>query len=365
MDSQKNGKTVDVYFLPTKSSEQDEEKLSSTKSFWHVDKEMLRFKIHYFLYVGGIAAGIPYVIVLAKDRLGVSASSLGVALNAIFTLSDTACNESIQKYGGSFGQQRLWGGIGWGTVAPLAGFINDYTDGYLASYILMGVMMVLFLINMSTMDLVKPHFSKNILKDVGTVLKSKDFLIFEAMVFINGLGTVMIWFYLIWFLNSIGGSELLCGLSMTVQSFVGVIPFMFFSDYIIKKLGHFNILIVGLAGYTTRFLWYSYLQNPWMVLPVEFLHGITYGLYYPTLASYAKLTAKPGTEATTQAIIFSTHEGLGSGIGCVISGIAFDYFGGHQTYFYSSMICLSGAFMALIYSLHLQRRKGTIQLATE
>ncbi|KAG8179143.1 hypothetical protein JTE90_015333 [Oedothorax gibbosus] len=143
----------------------------------------------------------------------------GVALNAIFTLSDTACNESIQKHRGSFGQQRLWGGIVWGTVAPLAGFINDYTEGYLASYILMGVMMVLFLINMSTMALVKPHFSKNILKDVGTVLKSKDFLIFEAMVFVNGLGTVMIWFYLIWFLNSIGvasyyvGSQLLSSLS--------------------------------------------------------------------------------------------------------------------------------------------------------
>ncbi|KAG8179542.1 hypothetical protein JTE90_000943 [Oedothorax gibbosus] len=606
MDSQKNGKTIDVYILSTKSAEQDQEKLKSPKSFWHVDKEMLRFKIHYFLYVGGLAAAMPFVVVLAKDRLGISASSLGavltaqmfififtkiligyladyfnklkemivaliiiyiscffllltipvieiemfptsnevslknnctkyhdilyatnlkdtsnttsletsnvshflssnefhksacyplsesdfenvimgitneypykqtykessqnssnnfviiilsetfqekfcfislnsqksfsieniscnifrdrciyessatakfnpetfndvrlqcstcnnenytllssqdkiyikkdtetyqfwlfallytvagVAANAIFTLSDTACNESIQKHGGSFGQQRLWGGIGWGSVAPLAGFINDCTGGFLASYFLQGVMLVLFLWNMSKIDLVKPTFSKNILRDVGTVLQSKDFLMFEAMVFLNGLGTGMIWYYLIWFLHSIGGSDLLCGLTLTVQSFVGVIPFMFFSGYIIKKLGHFNILIVGLAGYTIRFLWYSYLQNPWFVLPVEFMHGITYGLYYTALASYAKLSAKPGTEATTQAIIFGTHEGLGSGIGCVISGIGFDYFGGHQTFFYSSMACLSGASIGLFLSLHLQKRKGTIQVA--
>ncbi|GBN15624.1 hypothetical protein AVEN_51239-1 [Araneus ventricosus] len=35
-----------------------------------------------------------------------------VSTNATFTLSDTACCESIQKSGTEFGRQRLWGTIG-------------------------------------------------------------------------------------------------------------------------------------------------------------------------------------------------------------------------------------------------------------
>ncbi|GBM77555.1 hypothetical protein AVEN_102804-1 [Araneus ventricosus] len=236
-----------------------------------------------------------------------------VSANATFTLSDTACCESIQKSGAEFGRQRLWGAIGWGVVAPLAGFLNDYTESFLAAWILMAAMLLLFLWNLFNLDLVKPHFSQNILRDVGTVFRSKEFLSFELAILMNGISLGMVWFYLIWFLRSIGGSELLCGLCLTVQSFGGSIPFMFYSGWIIRKIGHFHVLILALFTNVIRFLWYSYLRNPVLALPVEVTHGITYGLYYTALASYGKLSAKPGTEATTQSILFSTNEGLGGG----------------------------------------------------
>ncbi|GFR16925.1 major facilitator superfamily domain-containing protein 6 [Trichonephila clavata] len=238
-------------------------------------------------------------------------STASICSNAIFTLSDTACYESIQKTGADFGKQRLWGAVGWGSIAALAGFINDYTGDFLASWLLMAAMFLAFLWNISKLDLVKPHFSKNILGDVGSLFKSKEFLAFEVVILMNGMSTGMIWFYLIWFLTAIGGSEFLCGLSLMVQTLLGVLPFMFFSGWFVKKVGHFQILSACFLMYVIRFLWYSYLYNPWLVLPVEFLHGITYGLYYTVLASYGKMSSKPGTEAMTQSVIFSTHEGLG------------------------------------------------------
>ncbi|KAG8181147.1 hypothetical protein JTE90_024443 [Oedothorax gibbosus] len=441
MSLEKKENVINICISPTKPPVA--EKLPVTKTFWNINKEMLRFKIHFFLFLGGLAAGVPYVIVLAKNRIGISASSLGVVLtgqmflfiftkpiigyladyynklkeiisvlidetlsptpvteleciscdflkqtretpsfrkkdyqtyqfwlfsmldtisaiclSGIFTLSDTACFESIQKHRGDFGKQRLWGNIGWGFVALLAGFLNDYTNDFLAAYVLMGILLSLFLWNISKIDLVKPHYSKNILKDVGTVLRSREFLFFEVVIFCNGIGTGIIWYYLIWFLNSIGGSELLIGLSLTVQSIVGGIPFMFFSGWFIRKFGHFNLLVVSMAAYGIRFLWCSYLQNPWWILPVEFLHGINYGLYYTVLGSYAKLSAKPGTEATTQAILSSTHEGLGAGFGCVLSGMGFDYFGGRQTFFYLSIFCMCAVFNGIVFSAYLQTRKG-------
>ncbi|GBN77044.1 hypothetical protein AVEN_208730-1 [Araneus ventricosus] len=280
-----------------------------------------------------------------------------ICANATFTLSDTACCESIQKTGADFGRQRLWGAVGWGLIAPIAGFLNDYTGDFLDSWILMAAMLLLFLWNLSKLDLVKPNFSRNILGDVGTVLKSKEFLAYEVMIFMNGISTGMIWFYLIWFLTSIGGSELLCGLCIAVQCFCGAIPFMFFSGWVIRKVGCFQILSAALLTYAVRFLWYSYLYNPWWVLPVECCHGITYGLYYTVLALYGKKSSKPGTEATTQSVIFSTHEGLGAGLGCVLAGIGFDYFGGHETFFAASMFCACGFLISLVLFITIIRQK--------
>ncbi|CAL1300368.1 unnamed protein product [Larinioides sclopetarius] len=289
-------------------------------------------------------------------------STSSICANAIFTLSDTACCESIQKTGADFGKQRVWGSIGWGILAPVAGLINDYTQDFLESWILMAVMLLVFLWNISKLDLVKPHFSQNILRDVGTVLKSKEFLIFEMVILLNGMGAGMIWFYLMWFLKSIGGSDFLCGLSIAVQCFGGALPFMFFSGWIIQKFGHYQVLCASLLAYVIRFLWYSYLQNPWWVLPVEIFHGITYGLYYTVIASYGKLSAKPGTEATTQSILFSTHEGLGEGIGCILAGISFDYYGGHQTFFISAIFCASGFIASIFLPLFIRKQNRRLDV---
>ncbi|XP_055937689.1 uncharacterized protein LOC129967063 [Argiope bruennichi] len=286
-----------------------------------------------------------------------------ICTNAIFTLSDTACCETIQKTGAVFGRQRMWGSIGWGIIAPVAGLLNDYTGDFLAAWILMATSLLLFLWNISKLDLTKPQFSKNILRDVGIVLRSKEFLAYEAVILMNGLGTGLIWFYLIWFLRTIGGSELLCGLCLTVQSFGGAIPLMFFSGWIIRKCGHFQLLSLSLLTYIIRFLYYSQLYRPWWVLPLEFCHGITFGLYYTVIASYGKLSSKPGTEATTQSILFSTHEGLGASIGCVLAGIGFDHLGGHETFFIAGIFFVFGFAISLFLLFFvIQKQKRTYRI---
>ncbi|CAL1282376.1 unnamed protein product, partial [Larinioides sclopetarius] len=254
--------------------------------------------------------------------------------SGLFTLSDTACCESVEKTGAQFGRQRLYGAIGWGLVSPIGGLLNDYTNDFTASWILMAVMSIVSLLNILRLDLVKPQFSKNLMKDVSAVLRSLEFIAFKLCVLLNGVCTGVLWYYLVWYLTVIGGSRLLCGLVQTVQCWVGEIPCMFFSGWVIRKIGHFNVVTLSLMCYCTRFFWYSYLSNPWLVLPAEGLSGITYGLFYPAVASYAKSSAKPGTEATTQALLFTAHEGLGAGIGCVVAGIGIDILGGHRTFFF-------------------------------
>ncbi|CAL1299103.1 unnamed protein product, partial [Larinioides sclopetarius] len=96
---------------------------------------------------------------------------------------------------------------------------------------------------------------------------------------------------------------------------------------------------------------------PWWILPLEFSHGITFGLYYTVIASYGKLSSKPGTEATTQSILFITHEGL---------GVDFDHLGGHETFFIASIFFVFGFAISLfLFFVIIQKQKRTFQIPVE
>ncbi|CAL1274951.1 unnamed protein product [Larinioides sclopetarius] len=283
---------------------------------------------------------------------------VNACVNAIYTLSDTALYESIQKHGGEFGQQRLFSCAGWGLGAVVGGLLTDYTDNYHANFIVYAIISLITLWNIYKLDFVKPKNSNSILKDIGTTMKSAEFLCFEIGVLLMGIGLGFTWFYLIWFVTSIGGNRLLCGLVQTVQSFAGDVPFFFISGWVLKKIGYFNIMSLALFACAVRFLWYGHLHNPWLVLPMEWTHGMTYGLFYAAMASFAKKNAKPGTEATSQSVIFATFDGLGAGIGNIVAGIGFDYVGGRNMFFYTGIFfcCCSSVSLFLTYNFRTRNK---------
>ena len=62
----------------------------------------------------------------------------------------------------------------------------------------------------------------------------------------------------------------------------------------IGKLGHVHTQTVVLLAFGVRFLLYSLLRNPWLVLPMELLNGLTFGLFYANMVGYAGAVAPPG-----------------------------------------------------------------------
>ena len=78
---------------------------------------------------------------------------------------------------------------------------------------------------------------------------------------------------------------------------------------IIQRLGHANALFVSLLGFTLRLVLYSFVSNPWLFLPIDLLHGISFGVAYPCFTSYASRVAPKGAAATTQAIFGATFFG--------------------------------------------------------
>jgi MFS family permease len=86
---------------------------------------------------------------------------------------------------------------------------------------------------------------------------------------------------------------------------------MYVSGPVIRRLGGVRCLYVVAVAYTVRFVSYSLIPGAWFVLPVELLHGVTYGLLMPTVTSYGSPIIPPEMSATIQGIIGGLFDSLG------------------------------------------------------
>lgn len=89
---------------------------------------------------------------------------------------------------------------------------------------------------------------------------------------------------------------------------------MYSTGWMLKKLGHIHSMSLVLFAFGARFLLYSFLTNPWWCLPIELMQGLTFGLFYATMTTYASVVAPKGVETTMQGLVGAIFEGVGKSV---------------------------------------------------
>lgn len=89
------------------------------------------------------------------------------------------------------------------------------------------------------------------------------------------------------------------------------------------------MLCLGLAGNVIRFLYISWLKNPWWVLPFEFIQGITHAAVWAACCSYIAHNTPAQLRSSAQGVLQGIHHGLGRGCGAVIGGMFVDAYGSY------------------------------------
>lgn len=268
------------------------------------------------------------------------------AISSAFSLSDTACFQQLGDQHQDYGLQRLWGTVGWGIMAPLSGLLVDFVGAYRGYksdipgfYMAVGLMVMQCAVS-SRWQLGPTKRTKNILRNVGTLLREPKYLCFLLDIFVVGSCSSIHWYYIYWYLQDLKASKLLMGLTLATQSFLGDLPFMFLSGWLIGKLKHINVVRLAFVGFFIKFLGYSFMHNPWWAIAIELLQGPTYGSFYVAMTSYARSISVPGTEATFLSIIQGVFDCLGIAAGSCLAGLGFSAFGARKTYFIASFVPL-------------------------
>lgn len=305
------------------------------------------------------------------------------------TIVDTVTLQYLGKHRDRYGLQRMWGSLGWGLAMLSVGIGIDYThtevliDGkgckppeyrnYQVVFIVFGVLMTMALIVATQFRFRYSHFknSENQGKEVeipqvernsstesseetpttASPLQAFSFwdllrllcsVQYGSVLFVAwfmGFGYGFVFTFLYWHLEDLNGTTTLFGVC-SVLSHVSELTAYFFSHKLIELIGHIRVLYIGLACNTARYIYISYLENAWTVLPMEVLQGVTHAAIWAACISYLSAAVPPELRTSAQGILQGLHLGLGRGCGAMIGGVLVNYFGAAATFRGIGMACL-------------------------
>ncbi|XP_014771110.1 major facilitator superfamily domain-containing protein 6 [Octopus bimaculoides] len=175
-----------------------------------------------------------------------------------------------------------------------------------------------------------------------TVLKMLANLRYMSVLFVAwfmGFGIGLIFTFLFWHLQDLGGSPTLFGVA-SVFNHISELLAYFLSVKFISKFGHVKVLYAGLLGNIIRFLYISLLSSPWWVLPFEFIQGLTHAAVWAACCSYITQAIPTNLRSSAQGILQGLHHGLGRGCGAVFGGILVNYIGSEVTFRAYGITCI-------------------------
>ncbi|GAB6027518.1 hypothetical protein CHUAL_001767 [Chamberlinius hualienensis] len=154
-----------------------------------------------------------------------------------------------------------------------------------------------------------------------------------------GMGVGLVFTFLFWHLQDMGGSPTLFGIASVINH-VSEICAYFFCFRLIRQIGHVRVLCLGLVGNLARFLYVSWLTKPWWVLPFEFIQGITHASVWAACCSYITQATPINLRCSAQGVLQGLHHGFGRGCGAVFGGLIATYFGTAIMFRVYGFLCL-------------------------
>ena len=283
-----------------------------------------------------------FILLLIITIIGVSLASPAQTLVDICTMKKLA-SEKQQ----TFGKQVVWAAIGSASFAFLVGTLVsffkvknpctrtediDYSPCFYAFTIFM-------IVTLGISD--KINFDKSPFKPSNHVVVDLDESIanfWECVKTINdvhlasllvvmfycGFGNGFISTFLYWHLREMGGAQILLALVSLINNTAEVL-FYIVSEQLMDIVGHFRLIYIGLFCFSARFFYYSFLRQPWLVLPIEIAHGMTSAAIRSSMISYLRQEGTAGH--LLHGIFNGIHGGLGFSIGGLVGGLMVHNYG--------------------------------------
>lgn len=273
---------------------------------------------------------------------------------------------TLREHKADYGLQRFYGSLGGMISSPLSGLMIDsfskgkaFTD-FRPAFYLYAALKVASGVLMLFINLEFKSPAKSIFKDVYKVLKNVEIVTLYMVSFMLGTAWGYIESFLFWFLQDLGASQSLMGITITVSGLAGL-PLLVLSGPIIDKLGHANVLFIGFIFYAIRLVGYSLIYNPWYCLIFEALESVTSGLAFTAAVTYAAKLSTTATDSTVQGLLGGIYYGVGKSCGGLVGGFLMKGVGTRPTYQIFAVATLLTGLMYFVFNVTYLKKRPQVE----
>jgi len=253
----------------------------------------------------------------------IAIGSFSFFFSSFVPLGDSIMMSTVKKYGGSFDKIRLFGTVGFSSVALLLGMLVEY--GFIWFFIITSAALLvssLIIVFKKDKKIIDRKKRKIEFKRDGKV--SIFILMLVGMVF----GVSMVSFHNTYFpilSREMGFDKSIVGIVFSFMS-ITELPFLYFAENIIKKLGNFKVLIIGMFTSALRIFLLTFVSTIIPLLIIESLHGLTYILMYYSIFNYIHFRLPEKYLTKAQSTFWTVSLGVTYIISSIGGGYIMEYF---------------------------------------
>jgi PPP family 3-phenylpropionic acid transporter len=127
----------------------------------------------------------------------------------------------------------------------------------------------------------------------------------------------------------------------------------------VRKLGRERTLVLASIAYALRWAIQWLFPYPSVMVAVQALHGLSFGLFYVAAVEYVAVASGKEMQATGQSLFYMVFSGLGGIVGNLLNGYLYELGGAGMMYVSCTISALLGA--VLLYFVINQNRPGAGQ----
>jgi len=253
---------------------------------------------------------------------------LGLLWNAFLAVATTVTPALAMDIAGTvtvgkrFGRYRISGSIGWITSTATSGLIAESvgikTIFYLAA-ILYLLSAIFVRISVRDQPAIKNETGRN--RNLRQLIRNKNFVILLSTIFMANTSATTFLSFLSLYMSNLGGSDTIIGWAFSIAAITEV-PCMIYLGALSDKIGRKPMIIAALFVYPLRLFLYTVVSHPYLILPIQLLHGLTFGVLY--VASVAFVSDIASESRGTALGLYNTASYGGSAAGSAIAGVISD-----------------------------------------
>lgn len=289
---------------------------------------------------------LPYLVFNKYYIYIIFAVLLAVFQSAAIPISDSLTFNYIHKHGGSYGNYRLWGSIGFAVAALIMGKLSEYSGTY--------VIFFAFTISMLICSFFAWHMpgesasiQSGLRSGILKLLKLPQFMLFllASLSIFGPMVGHMAYFGIM--VQDLGGT--LTGVGIAIFLAAGSeVPFMLYASAFIRKSSLLHVLVFAAIISGIRWIFYFFAPPISLVYLTTIAQGISIGLYIPAALQYVREIAPEEVKTTAVAFYTAIGASFGNWFSTFFGGIILDKYNVFTTYLFYGFSTFVGVMILLV-----------------